>query len=172
MVMTRVYEKNSWFCCGVARVTDPAYGRSAPVGSAGVVRAAVGAWSALVERAEGVPVRLCTWAAGPGEPTNTTSWERAPFDAVVESGVCGFFDDAWYPGSTKDTHDRAGLLTEAVKASKATGLGPVLILYSVVGVAAAMQETVYSVFLRRDVGGDVTAIMVATNAPVPAWWVQ
>lgn len=151
-----VYVGGVWVCGGVARVTDPCYGRDTRPGIWGTVPALPGEWRAAVDTDDGLVARLVTWAEVTGEPGDDTNWEELPFSAAVDSGTCGVFDEAryfknpprcnaryaWRVGG-RDAEDRGSWDDLGVVSSSGHGDG------------------VYPVYARRGADGLADAILVA-----------
>jgi len=156
------YAPAAWQCGGTLRVTDPCYTKGeGAIGIAGTQPALPGPWRSCARNTGGTVAHLLTWAAASRTPDpDTDGWEEAPFNAAVDSGQCGVFDDARYPaGPVGEYEDEDSFYGKAcVATDNRQNFG----LVDDIGVVSrsGFGDGLYLVYLRRVPEGDVDAVYV------------
>jgi len=87
---------------GAIRVTDPCYDRAVIPTIVATVPARNGLWRGAVEHSQGRVARL---SAACVDARCTGPVERVHSDIAVDSGQCGFFDDARFPQGPLGEYD-------------------------------------------------------------------
>jgi hypothetical protein len=169
------FGREPWVCTGAVRVTDPAYSRmmssvKGPYGLsiAGILSAKAGHWQTCViaDTCLGIDTCLISWERGSaglelGDAYSPPNWEAATFHAAVDSGQCGFFDDAHYPEASdakRQFDDEVDIITEDGKFGLVRW-GDVRMPRGVV-TFSGLGDGVYDVFVHRTPEGIIDAVRV------------